>query len=291
VFRPLVVTIAVAAVAPLHARAAPPRVPAVARAVAAGVPGPLADDLAARAAEHGLDPAEALAPVASAARAGLPAELVAQKTLEGLAKGVPPARVLAVARALTERLTRADAVLAEARRAGLHLAGDRPAALGDMAGALADGVPPEALRDLLDAARRGREGSADAVVAATRTLGELSRRGVAVPEALPLARALAGRRPGEAGEIAALYDAYRSEGGREPGPFLEEARRRVKMGAPLEGMVDYYAESPDGVVRLEKQAKGKDGVASGRKVKTGEVPGLSDGPPGLLKPKKEKKEK
>jgi hypothetical protein len=287
----LALAITLAALAPL-ARAAPPRAPAVARAVAAGVPAPLADDLAARAAEHGLDPAEALAPAAEAARAGLPAELVVEKTLEGLAKGVPPARTLAVARALTDRLAGAAATLTEARRAGLALTGSRPAALADVAGALADGVTAEALRDLVDSARRGREGSADSVVAAARTLGELGRRGVAVPEGLPLARALAGSgaRP-EPGGLAALYDAYRSEGGREPGAFLEEARRRVEAGAPLDGMVDYFAEGTDGVVRLDGKGKGKDGgvgVGNGKRANAGEVPGLSDGPPGRGKPKKDK---
>ncbi|MFY3746116.1 hypothetical protein ACOQFB_19545 [Anaeromyxobacter sp. Red801] len=259
-------------------------------AAAAGVPSALARDVASRAAARGLAPERALAPVVEAARAGLPGEVVAAKILEGLAKGAPPERVLEVAAELGGRLSRAAALVAQARASGLPHRGDRTAALADLAGALGAGVPPDAVLQLVDAARGAAGGSCEAVVAAARTLGELARRGVPVRDALPLGAALAQRAPASAGEVAALYDAYRAEGGRDAAAFLAEAERRVEAGAALQGMVDTFGDSPDHLVRARSRAddaaaggldKASEHVRSAREgVGPGSPPGLERVPPG-----------
>ena len=254
---------------------------------AAGPPDPAAE-IAARAAELGVAAQPLLAPVQEARRLGLPAEPVADKVLEGLAKGVAPDRVAAVAGALLARLAEADALLAGARAAGLAPVPDRAGALADLAQALRAGVDRPSLEALVAAAREARSG-AEAVTAAARALGQLSRRGVAPAEALPLGRALA-RQPREAGEVAALYDAWRAEGGRDRDAFLSEAERRIAAGRPLAGMVDRFGESPDRVVR-DAAARGEDkgggdpgrrggdkGLAPGERpdAARGAVPGLDD---------------
>jgi hypothetical protein len=272
------------ALAPEASRAAPAD-----DAVRAGVPAGLAAEVATRAAGAGLDPALALEPVVRAARADVPAELVATKVLEGLSKGVPPPRVLSVAGALASRLVDASALLGEARDAKLPLRSPRAAVLADLAAALGEGVQREAIRDLFRAAAAGKGGSADAAVAAARTLGDLAHRGVKVGDAFSLAAALAAHPPLPSGQVASLYDAYREEGGRDPRPFLEEAERRTAAGAPLAGMIDYFGDDREPVVKLKKTAApsaGQDDVLdrSGRTQGAGEgsgtVPGLEDGSPG-----------
>jgi hypothetical protein len=246
------------------------------RAVAAGVPAAVVQDLVARAAERGVDATVVLAPVIAAARAELPATLVAAKLLEGLAKGAPAERVLAVASALAERLGQSSALVKEARGRGLGLAGARDTALADLAGALGAGVPADAVRALVAAARSARGGTCDAVVAAARTLGELAQRGVPLSDAMPLALALAARPPVPAGEVATLYDAYRSEGGEDPRPFLEEATRRTATGVSLDGLVDHFGERPDRISRAgARDGSGAAGVNLREPTTApGEAPGL-----------------
>jgi hypothetical protein len=279
-----VLGLALAAVlaAPAASRAAPAE-----DAIRAGVPAPLANEVAARAAEAGVDPAEALAPAIRAARADLPSGLVAAKVLEGLAKGAPPPRVLAVAAGLADRLAEAGALLSEAQEAKLALRSARSAAIADLAAALGEGVPREAVRGLVRAASTGPGGNADAVVAAARTLGDLAHRGVEVKAALPLATALAARPPLPPGQVAALYDDYRREGGRDARPFLEEAERRASSGEPLGGMVDHFGEGGDHVVSPKGRDAAQDdgggpgqGHVRGASGGAGTVPGLEDGPPG-----------
>ncbi len=248
----------------------------------------LAAEISARAARQGLPAQPLLAPVEEARRLGLPPDPVADKVLEGLAKGVAPERVAAVARDLVSRLEQADAVLAQARQSGLAPAADRAAALGDLAQALQAGVDRPSLEALVASAREGH-GGAGAVTAAARTLGQLSRRGVPPAESLSLGRALA-QRPGEAGEVPALFDAWRAEGGRDVHAFLAEAQRRVAAGRPLQSMVDRFGDTPDRVVR-DNRTRGDDGAADdpGRRGKDkglapgersdaarGAVPGLDD---------------
>lgn len=212
----------------------------------AGPPDPGAE-IAARAASVGAAAQPLLAPVEEARRRGLPAELVADKVLEGLAKGVASERVAAVAGALVGRLAEADAVLAGAAAAGLDAVPDRVGALADLAQALQAGVDRPSLEALVAAARQARSGTA-AAVAAARALGQLSRRGVPAAEALPLGRALAAR-PGQADQLAPLFDTWRAEGGRNRAAFLDEAERRLAAGRPLAGMVDRFGQSPERVVR------------------------------------------
>jgi len=272
---------------PLGARAEP-----VAEAVAAGVPAALARQVADRAEGRGMAGAAALAPVAEAARRGVPAELVADKVLEGLAKGVPPERITAVAGALCERLAEAERLLGAAREAGLAPPPERRAALTDLAQALQAGAPPAALQELLAAARSARTGS-DAVVAAAHALGELARRGVPTAEALPLARAMAGSRA-RSGDPAAVYDAWRAEGGHDLAGFLAEATRRVEAGKRLDGMVDYFGESADRLQRSRPEDRGERGAdpEKGRGLSPAERPDAARGAvPGLDDAARDKKGK
>jgi hypothetical protein len=227
---------------------------ALAAAPAAASPAPdglarLAADVSARASERGVAAAPLLAPITETAAAGLPGELVAAKVLEGLAKGAPPYRIVAMARALAARLASAEILLGEARQARLALQAPRAVALADLAAALGEGVPLDAVRSLVSAARSAACGSSDAVVAAARILGELAHRGVAPEAALPLAVALAAGPAAEAGAVVALFDEYRAEGGRDPQPFLDEAARRARAGEPLEDLVDRFGETGDHVMK------------------------------------------
>ena len=188
---------------------------------AGAAPEPAAE-VAARAAERGVAAAPLVAPVRDAQRRGLPDRVVADKVLEGLAKGVPPDRVAAVAGALVQRLSDADAVLARAP-AGLAPPHDRPAALVDLAGALGAGVDRGTVDALLGAARGG-SGGADAAVAAARVLGALGQRGVPLPDALPLGRALAAH-PRAAADVVPAFDAWRADGGQDPRAFVGDAGR------------------------------------------------------------------
>jgi hypothetical protein len=256
------------------------------RAAEAGIPAPLADALAARAAERGLPVGDAFGAVKDAGKAGVPPRLVAEKILEGLAKGVPPPRVLAVARDLTGRLVTSRELLDGARRAGLAPEQARDAALADLAGALGQGVTPEAVRALVAAAPRGR---CDAVVAAARTLGELARRGVAVDAALPLAQALAARSPADTGEVAILYDEYRREGGDDPAAFLEEAKHRVDDGVALGDLVDHFGGGAAGALRRAERGGTAAAEGRGHGADPGDVPGLEHGAKGRgHQPKKPK---
>ncbi|MGC4000641.1 MAG: hypothetical protein QM767_25615 [Anaeromyxobacter sp.] len=293
----------IALAATLSLLLAPPPAPATA---APALPQALVQDVNARATERGIDPALLLAPAYEAARQGLPGRLVAEKVLEGLAKGAPPDRIGAVSRGLLERLASSQAILVQAERSGLGVPeAERTVVLADLSGALLEGVPPGALRALVQAAQEARAADAGGVVAGARTLSDLHRRGVEVSEALPLAEALAARAgPGTPEQIVGLYDAWRSEGGREPRAFLQEARRRIKAGASLDGMVDPFAETPDRLVRLPAASGGEDATGpgsgkgkalgagnNGKALGHGDVPGLSDGPPGRGKDKPKKNDK
>jgi hypothetical protein len=224
----------------------------------ANVPAPLAREVSARATERGVPAADALAPLQEAAAQGVPVELVAAKVLEGLSKGIPVARVGAVARDLTARLATAGDVLRQADRVGLRPAADHNAALHDLGSALASGVNRQELDSLLEAARGGPGGSADAVVSAAVTVGELSRRDVPQAQAMSLGVAIARRGPRPPGEISSLFDAWRAEGGKDSNAFLSEATRRVERGSKLDGMVDPFAETPDRVVehKTDRDAPG-----------------------------------
>jgi hypothetical protein len=236
----------------------------VAVAVALGAAGARAQDrdpvaeVAARAAERGVPPAAVVGPVEDARSRGLPAAAVADKVLEGLAKGVPPERIDAVARALVGRLAEADLVLQDAAERGLAPPRDRPAALADLAHALAGGVDRAAARDLVDAARAGRHG-ADGVVAAALAVGTLARRGVPVADALPLGRALA-REPRSAREVASAFDAWRSAGGRDARAFLGDAERRVSEGRPVAGVEREDAARERARERREERGRMGDGM-------------------------------
>lgn len=248
------------------------------RREAAGLTPALSRELSARASERGMPPADALAPVAEASRRGLPADLVASKVLEGLSKGVPPPRILAVARELTERLGRADAFLARAARAGVAPPGDHRAALLDLSAASASGVGVDAQEALLEAARKAGSGSAEAVVSAAQALGECNRRGVPVQDAMALGLAIARRGPRPAGEVAALLDAWRAEGGKDASAFVSEAARRVESGRKLEGMVDSFGETPDRVVVDRGARRGREqGLADTDVGKHGAAQGLTPG--------------
>ena len=239
----------------------------------AGAPDPAAE-IAARATTLGVAPQPLLLPVQEARRRGLPVEPVADKVLEGLAKGVAPERVAAVARALVSRLEQADSVLAGAEAAGLAASAGRSAALADLAQAIQAGVDRPSLEALAAAAREAGSG-ADGAATAARALGQLSRRGVAPADALPLGRALA-RRPGEGREVVALFDAWRAEGGRDAGAFLAEAEHRVAAGRPLQGMVDRFGETPDRLVpdaRSRREDKGDPGDPGRRGADKGLAPG------------------
>ena len=212
------------------------------------VPAPLVREVSSRAEEHGIPPAEALAPLREAVGLGVPVELVAEKVLEGLSKGIPPARISAVARDLTGRLAVADEVLRQARGAGLAPAPDRQAALLDLGAALGSGIGRPELDSLLTAARGSRGGSTDSVVSGALIMGELARRDVSRSDAMTLGAAIARQGPRPPGELGALFDAWRAEGGKDPRAFVSEAARRVENGRKLESMVDAFGESPDRVV-------------------------------------------
>ncbi len=221
---------------------------AVRASVPAAVPAALVQEVSARAAERGVPAAEALAPIREAAARGVPVELVAAKVLEGISKGVPVARVSTVAMELTGRLAVAGDLLRQAQGAGLAPAADHKAALLDLGVALASGVDRPAMESLVEAARGAPGGSADAVVSAALTVGELARRDVPPAEAMALGRAIARQGPRPAGEIPALFDAWRAEGGKDPNAFVSEATRRIESGRKLEDMVDVFGESPNRVV-------------------------------------------
>jgi hypothetical protein len=256
------------------------------RAAEMGIPAPLADALAARAAERGVPVGDAFAPVKDAGKAGVPPRLVAEKIVEGLAKGVPPPRVLAVARDLTARLVAARELLDGARHAGLVPEDARDVALADLAGALGQGVTPEAVRALVAAAPGGRCG---AVVAAARTLGELARRGVAVDAALPLGRALAAHTRADAPAVATLYDEYRREGGDDPAAFLDEAKHRVDDGVALDDLVDHFGGGALGALKRAERAGSAHPEGRRNGADAGDVPGLEQGAKGRGHPPKKPK--
>lgn len=243
---------------------------------AGAVPPALGRELAERAAERGVPPEQALAPVAEAAARGVPVDLVAAKVLEGLSKGVPPARVAAVARELTERLARAGTVLGQAERAGLTPPTNRGTAVADLAAALGAGVGPDEAATLTEAARGARAGC-DALVSAAHAVGELARRGVPAGDSLGLGLAIARHGPLPPGEIPALFDAWRAEGGKDARAFTGEAARRIEQGKKLDGLVDVFAETPDRIERSGgekehgRQGLGNDSARHG--ASSGVVPG------------------
>lgn len=256
-----------------------PEAEAPRRPARTGIPAAIAREVSARATERGVPASEALAPVAEAAERGVPAELVAAKVLEGLSKGVPPARIVAVARDLTDRLARADLLLRDAQRAGLAPVTDRNAALGDLGTAVAAGIGRPDLDALLATARSSRGGSADAVVSAAHVLGELVHRGVPTADAMPLGLAIARDGPRPGGEIPALFDAWRAEGGKDTRAFLDEAARRVGNGRKLDGMVDPFGLSPEHLVNDKAMGKDRDreGLAGSDVGKHGADQGLTPG--------------
>jgi hypothetical protein len=235
------------------------RADAVADAVAAGVPSALVKEVAARASEHGMPVADALAPVTAGVRRGIPPELIGAKVIEGLAKGVPPPRVASVASTLADRLAAAGAFLDRARVAGLTEPSDRSASLVDLGHAMSAGVTAEAIEALTEAARQNR-GSSDAVVEAARALGELAHRGVSLNETLPVGRAMA-KRGGSASEVVAQFDAFRAEGGKDPKLFLNEAARRLEAKHSLDGIVDHFGDSKDRVLREHQASKRADDLS------------------------------
>ncbi len=259
---------------PTGAEAEAPR-----RSARTGVPAAIVREVSARATERGVSASEALVPVAEAAERGVPAELVAAKVLEGISKGVPPARIAAVARGLTDRLARADLLLRDAQRAGLAPVTDRNAALGDLGTALAAGIGRPHLDALLAAARSPRGGRADAVVSAAHVLGELVRRDVSASDAMPLGLAIARHGPSPGGEIPALFDAWRAEGGKDVHAFLDEAARRLDSGRKLDGMVDPFGLSPEHLVNDKAAGKDRDreGLAGSDVGKHGADQGLTPG--------------
>jgi hypothetical protein len=213
-------------------------------APASAVPAPIAREVSERASQRGVPPADVLAPIAEALDQGAPADLVAAKVLEGLSKGVPPARIASVARDLTRRLVEADGFLRDAREAGLAPVADRRAALLDLCAAFAAGLGQRGVTSLLEAARAAPVGGAEAAL----TIGELMRRGVPEGEAMGLGTAIARTGPRRPGEVAAIFDAWRAEGGKDSRAFVREATRRVESSHKLEGMVDSFAESPNRLV-------------------------------------------
>ncbi len=227
-------------------------------APASVVPASIAREVSARASERGVPAAELLAPIGEAVSRGAPADLVAAKVLEGLSKGVPPARVAAVARDLTQRLVWADALLLDAHRAGLTPVSDRRAALLDLGAARADGLAPTSAAALVEAARSSRAGGAEAVVSAAHAAGALMRRGVVAGEAMELGLAIARSGPRPPGEIEALFDAWRAEGGKDARGCVSEASRRIESGRKLDGMVDSFGESPNRIVPDRGAAKDRD---------------------------------
>jgi hypothetical protein len=241
------------------------------------VPAGEAREISARAAERGVPAGELLAVVGDAAARGVPTDLVTAKVLEGLSKHVPPGRVAAVARALTDRLDRAQAALADATKAGLGPPSDRRAALADLGDAFASGLRGQDLVPLVDAARAGGRGGDD-FVAAAHTQGELARRGVTPPDSLPLGVAIARHGAQPAGEIPALFDAWRAEGGKNPRAFVGEASRRIEDGLQLDGMVDVFAESPDHLTKDNGAKDNGEGLALGKNKQTA---GHGGGPPAV----------
>ncbi len=235
----------------------PVRGDAMKDAVQSGVPEPLAAEVLARAAERGIPAQEALAPITEAARRGVPSDIVAAKVLEGLSKGAAPARIAAVARELAARLVVADEVLEDARRAGLVPASDHKAALLDLGGALGAGIDRPTLMNLVAAGREAHGGS-DAVVSGAQVLAALSRLGVGLPQSMPLGLAIARKGPRPPGEIAALFESWRAEGGTDARGFMDEAARRIEHGRKLDDMVDLFAESPNRVLVERGADKDKD---------------------------------
>jgi hypothetical protein len=226
-------------------------------AVQSGVPAPLTAEVVARAAERGIPAQEALAPITEAARYGIPADIVAAKVLEGLSKGVPPARIAAVARDLAARLSAADEALGDARRAGLAPVADRKAALLDLGAALGAGIDRPTISTLVAAAREAHGGS-DAVVSGAQVLAALSRQGVPLAQSMPLGLAIARKGPRSPGEISALFEVWRAEGGTDARGFVDEAARRIEHGRKLDDMVDLFGESPNRVVVERGADKDKD---------------------------------
>ncbi len=260
----------------------------------AGVPAAVSREVSVRAVERGIPAAEMLAPVTEAAKQGVPPDLVAAKVLEGISKGVPPGRIVAVARDLTDRLARADGVLKDAQRSGIAPPSDRKAAIADLGAALATGVQPPQIASLVEAAKAARGGSADAVVSATHVVGELTRRALPPADAMAIGLAIARRGPRPPGEIAALLETWRAEGGKDTRAFADEAVRRIESGRKLDGMVDPFAESPDRIKHDREPERDRDreglagsdvgkrgadqGVGPAERSDTGReaVPGLGD---------------
>ena len=230
---------------------------------APGVPAALATDVSARASERGISAGLLLAPLSEAAARGVPPELVSPKVLEGISKGISPDRIAAVARELTGRLAEAEAELRELERAGLARPADRRGALLDLAAAGASGVGRREVEALVAAARASPGAGAEAVVSAAHAVGELARRGVPPGDAMSVGLSIARRGPRPPGEMGALFDAWRAEGGRDAHAFTAEAARRIESGRKLDGMVDVFADSHDRITvdRGAEREHGQSGLA------------------------------
>jgi hypothetical protein len=123
--------------------------------------------------------------------------------------------------------------------------------------------------------------------------------------ARPLGAALARRGAGAAAAVTALYDAWRAEGGRDAGRFAAEAAGRLDRGLPLDGLVDWFAETDDRLHRAPEPAgatPGAGGRANPGKAKDtgpgertdaarGAVPGFDDAVRGAARGKKKGQEK
>lgn len=112
--------------------------------------------------------------------AGFPVELLVEKVREGTAKHVPPARIVQAVRVVRERVTLAEALLADAPRTPLAA---RSAAIRGLVDALNAGLTRRDLDAVLVSL-----GSASRDLAAVRevavTLAELAERGFAVATAV-----------------------------------------------------------------------------------------------------------
>lgn len=234
----------------------------VAVAVRSGVPAPLASEVAARASERAIPAEQILAPIVEAVKRGLPPDIVAAKVLEGMSKGAAQARIAAVARNLTAQLAAADEVLLEARRAGLAPVPDRKTALLDLGNSLSAGVDRPTLAALVTAARQSNS-SCEAVISGAQAMAALGRQGVPMEQSKPLGLALARKGPRPPGEISALFEVWRAEGGTDTSGFVDEAARRVENGRKLDDMVDKFGESSNHlkVDRGNQNNKDREGLA------------------------------
>ncbi len=210
---------------------------------------PAAKLVAARAAEKGLPQSQLVAPVAEAARRGIPPDLVAAKILEGLSKNVPAPRITAVARGLSDRLVAAQELLNQAQQRKLAFQKDQRSVLLDLSTVFATSVDKSAVESLLNEACDSSQGTVASWVSAARTLGELARHGITPSQTMKMGKAIARHGPKPPGEVLALFQAWKQEGGKDAGAFFQEVTTRIEKGHRLHGLVDYFGNSPDQLIK------------------------------------------